>query len=133
MGWNRSPWVVASLVSLTLAVRPAGAWVTLVDNDKAKAELETRLMFWGVSAGSGDVPSGPAQTEDIEDFFKTYYGPNNCTLVLAGDIKVAEAKNLVQKYFGSIPPGPPVNRAQEWVPELTQEVDDLQHQLSHRR
>ena len=41
--------------------------------------------------------------QHIEDFFKSYYGPNNCTLVLAGDIEPAKAKALVEKYFGSIP------------------------------
>jgi len=48
---------------------PCHAWVSLMDNDKGKIELETRFMFWGVSAGPDDVASGPVQTEDINDFF----------------------------------------------------------------
>ncbi len=60
--------------------------------------------------------------EDVQDFFKSYYGPNNCTLVVAGDIDPAQVKNLIEKYFGSIPPGPPVYRQDKWVPELTNEV-----------
>jgi phosphate-selective porin O/P len=61
-------WAVTAILMLSLG-RPSHAWVTLLDNDKGKLELETRLMFWGVSAGPDDVPSGPAQTEDINDFF----------------------------------------------------------------
>lgn len=46
--------------------------------------------------------------EDVVDFFKTYYGPNNASLVIAGDIDVEEAKVLAEKWFGDIPSGPPV-------------------------
>jgi Phosphate-selective porin O and P len=70
MRWNRLSSAVASLLSLLLTVRPVGAWVTLMDNDKGKAELETRFMFWGVDAGKDSVPSGTTPQEDrIEDFF----------------------------------------------------------------
>src|SRR5438876_11089398 len=69
MRWNRVPSALASLLGLLLTVRPAGAWVTLMDNDKGKAELETRFMFWGVDAGKDSVPSGTTPQEDrIEDF-----------------------------------------------------------------
>jgi zinc protease len=44
-----------------------------------------------------------ASIPDIHDFFKTWYGPNNATLVVAGDFDVATAKRLVDKYFGEIP------------------------------
>ncbi|HEX9428224.1 MAG TPA: selenite/tellurite reduction operon porin ExtI [Candidatus Polarisedimenticolia bacterium] len=70
MNWKGVPTIAASLLGLALAVRPAAAWVTLMDNDKGKAELETRLMFWGVDAGKDLVPSGAtAQTERVEDFY----------------------------------------------------------------
>jgi predicted Zn-dependent peptidase len=47
-----------------------------------------------------------ASLEDVQNFFKTYYAPNNAVLVVAGDIDVPQAKELVRKYFGTIPRGP---------------------------
>jgi zinc protease len=63
-----------------------------------------------------------ASKQDVENFFKDYYTPNNCVLVIAGDIEVAKTKAMVEKYFGPIPPGPPVGRMKEWVPELQREI-----------
>jgi zinc protease len=42
----------------------------------------------------------------VQDFFRTYYAPNNVTLTLAGDFDTAQAKQLIQEYFGSIPRSP---------------------------
>ena len=47
-----------------------------------------------------------ASLADVENFFKTYYAPNNAVLVVAGDIDVPAAKALVRKHFGPIPRGP---------------------------
>jgi zinc protease len=44
-----------------------------------------------------------ASIEDVRDFFRTYYVPNNATLVLAGDFDTKEATDQVQKYLGRIP------------------------------
>lgn len=49
-----------------------------------------------------------ASYEDVVDFFKKYYGPNNASLVIAGDINPAETKSLVEKWFRDVPSGPPV-------------------------
>ena len=49
-----------------------------------------------------------ASMTDVENFFKTYYAPNNAVLVGAGDIDVPQAKQLVRKHFGAIPRGPKV-------------------------
>jgi zinc protease len=52
-----------------------------------------------------------AKTEDVKAFFDLYYAPNNATLTLVGDFDPAEAKKLIQQYFGDIPRGkqpPPV-------------------------
>ena len=51
-----------------------------------------------------------ASLEDVSDFFKKYYIPNNASLCIAGDIDKEETKKLVEKYFGSIPSGAPVDR-----------------------
>src|SRR5690606_27536741 len=47
-----------------------------------------------------------ASLEDVHQWFRAWYGPNNAVLVLAGDIDVATAKEKVAKYFGDIPAGP---------------------------
>jgi len=47
-----------------------------------------------------------ATLKDVESFFKTYYAPNNAVLVIVGDIKVPEAKKLVETYFADIPSQP---------------------------
>lgn len=62
-----------------------------------------------------------ASPEDVKEFFRTYYTPNNCTLTIAGDFDPAEAKRLVEKYFGPLPPGPALARAKRWVMDLAEE------------
>jgi zinc protease len=49
-----------------------------------------------------------ASLEDVEQFFRTYYAPNNAVLSLVGDFEPARALALVERYFGEIPPGPPI-------------------------
>jgi predicted Zn-dependent peptidase len=53
-----------------------------------------------------------ATLDDVRAFFRTFYVPNNATLVVAGDIDVPATKALVQRYFGPIVrgPAPPVQR-----------------------
>ncbi|WGF91807.1 M16 family metallopeptidase [Aequorivita marisscotiae] len=43
-----------------------------------------------------------ATVEDVKEFYDQFYGPNNATLVLAGDFNTAEAKQMIEKYFGEI-------------------------------
>jgi zinc protease len=49
-----------------------------------------------------------AALDDVKDFFRRWYGPNNATLVVAGDVSPAEVRSLAAKYFGPIPTGPGV-------------------------
>src|SRR5687768_8417712 len=51
-----------------------------------------------------------ASIEDVRDFYRTYYVPNNATLVLAGDFDSEEAMSLVEKYLGRVPRGKDVPR-----------------------
>ena len=60
-----------------------------------------------------------ASMKDVQEWFKTYYGPSNVVLVLAGDIDVKTAREKVEKYFGDIPPGPPVAHHQVWIAKMT--------------
>jgi zinc protease len=59
-----------------------------------------------------------ASVEDVKEFFKTYYTPNNLSLTVAGDFDVAATKRLIEKYFGGIPAGPALDRSPRWVPQL---------------
>lgn len=58
-----------------------------------------------------------ASLDDVKAWFNEYYGPNNAILVLSGDINAAQAKPMVEKYFGDIEPGPALAKWQSWVPE----------------
>src|SRR5690606_11466622 len=44
--------------------------------------------------------------EDLENYFHTYYAPNNGLVVISGDVDLAQVKSLAQKYFEPIPSGP---------------------------
>ena len=59
---------------------------------------------WSVIGSMTDLSA--ASVEDVKNFFRTYYAPNNATLSIAGDFKSADAKALIQKYFAGIPRGP---------------------------
>lgn len=56
-----------------------------------------------------------ASLDDAKEWFKTYYGPANAVLVVAGDIDVNTAYEKVKKFFGDIPSGPPVAKYESWV------------------
>jgi len=60
-----------------------------------------------------------AKLDDVREWFRTYYGPSNAVIVLAGDISPEEARTKVEKYFGHIPPGPPVTQPKAWVAKRT--------------
>ncbi len=86
-----------------------------VDNQpygQAFPELAT-LMYpaghpysWSPIGSMEDLSA--ASLSDVVEFFKTYYTPNNASLVIAGDIEIEPTKRLVEKWFGAIPRGPEV-------------------------
>jgi zinc protease len=78
---------------------------------------------WSVIGSMADLDA--ATLDDIKEWYETHYGPNNCVLSLAGDITAERALELVEKYFGAIPPGPPTPDYQEWVPRFERDVRDL--------
>jgi zinc protease len=70
-----------------------------------------------------------ATLEDVKGFFQLYYVPANAALAVVGDFQSAEAKRLIQSYFGSVPKGQraprpvapvPAARAEHW-----QKLDDV--------
>jgi zinc protease len=56
-----------------------------------------------------------ASLDDVKTWFRTWYGPNNAVLVLAGDIDLATAKAKVARYFGDIPASPTIPLPKTWV------------------
>jgi len=62
-----------------------------------------------------------AKLEDVRDFFRRYYAPNNASIAIVGDIDVAATKALVEKYFGSIPRGPAVTPVDVKTPPIASE------------
>jgi len=74
---------------------------------------------WPTIGSMNDITA--ASREDIADFFRRYYHPANASLCIAGDFDPAEARILVEKYFGPIPAGPKVVHPQPSTPELKEE------------
>ncbi len=62
-----------------------------------------------------------AKLEDVREFFRQYYTPNNATLAIVGDFDKTKIKTLVEKYFGSIPAGPEVPKITATTPAITSE------------
>lgn len=64
----------------------------------------THPYSWDVIGSMADLSA--ASLEDVKNFFRIYYAPNNATLLIAGDFAPDSARALVQRYFGDIPRGP---------------------------
>jgi len=77
---------------------------------------------WSTIGSMDDLQA--ASLEDIREWYRTYYGPNNAVISLAGDITPEKALELVTKYFGAIPPGPPLPRTDTWIPVLDRNLRD---------
>jgi zinc protease len=63
-----------------------------------------------------------ASLDDVKQFFRRYYTPNNATMVVAGDVKPQEVHKLVERYFGDVPRGPQVTRPVAPPVNLTADV-----------
>ncbi|NSW94931.1 MAG: insulinase family protein [Bacteroidales bacterium] len=63
---------------------------------------------WTVIGEMEDLAN--ATVEDVRAFHKKFYSPNNATLTISGDIDKEEVKALVEKYFGEIPAGEPIDK-----------------------
>jgi zinc protease len=63
---------------------------------------------WPVIGSMEDLSA--ASFEDVARFFRTYYVPNNASLVIAGDIDLAQTRKLVEKWFDDVPRGKPVEK-----------------------
>jgi len=74
---------------------------------------------WTVIGSMEDLSA--ASLDDAKAWFTSYYGPSNAVIVIAGDIDAETARQKVERYFGDIPPGPPVTKHQAWIARRTGE------------
>jgi len=75
---------------------------------------------WSTIGSMEDLDA--ASLDDVKEWYRTYYGPDNCVLSLAGDITPERALALVKKYFDGIEPGPPLRRAAQWIPRFERSI-----------
>ncbi len=74
---------------------------------------------WPTIGSMADLSA--ASLNDVKDFFRLYYAPNNASLSIAGDIDVEKTKALVEKWFGDIPMGKPVPQQDRTIPVVNEE------------
>jgi predicted Zn-dependent peptidase len=75
--------------------------------------------MWPVIGWESDIKNWTK--EDLENYFHTYYAPNNCIAVISGDVNLNEVKQLAEKYFEPIPSGPRPREIHTVEPEQTGE------------
>src|SRR5580765_7392342 len=73
---------------------------------------------WDVIGSMEDLSA--ASEEDVKNFFRLYYAPNNAFVTIVGDFDPAQAKTWIAKYFGDIPRGKPIVRPAAPPVTLTQ-------------
>lgn len=64
---------------------------------------------WSTIGSMADLSA--ASLDDVKDFFRTYYTPNNASIVVAGDVNADSVRALARQMFGEIPRGPAIARA----------------------
>ena len=72
---------------------------------------------WSVIGSMQDLDA--AKLDDVKEWFRTYYGPNNAVIVLAGDISPETARQKVEQFFGDIPATPPIAKQDVWIARRT--------------
>ena len=90
--------VVKNEVKVNVLNQPYGGFPWLDMPQYANDNWYNAHNFYGDLA---DLDS--AKLEDVEQFFKTFYAPNNAVIVVVGDFEVNDAKKWVQQYFANIP------------------------------
>ena len=71
---------------------------------------------WPTIGSQADLDA--AELDDIKNFFRKFYAPSNASVAIAGDIDPDKTRRLVERYFGDLPPGPPINRIRRMDSEL---------------
>ncbi|HWE42494.1 MAG TPA: pitrilysin family protein [Gemmatimonadaceae bacterium] len=88
------------------------AWITIAENTFPKGHPYS----WSVIGSMEDLNA--ASLADVKEWFRTYYGPANATIVVAGDVNTDDIRNRVEKYFGDIPSGPPIVKHEAWIAKM---------------
>ena len=96
--------------------RPYGMASIVIDENMYPAD---HPYHWPTIGSMEDLSD--ASYDDVVEFFKTYYTPNNASLSIAGDIDRTAVRRLVEKWFGDVPLGPPVAPMATPVAWLAQE------------
>ena len=94
-----------------------------IDNNPQGALWEqlTAMAFtahpyqWPVIGWMSDICA--IRREEVEQFWRIHYAPDNCTMVLVGDIHPDQALPMIERYFGGIPSQPPPGRVRTVEPE----------------
>jgi zinc protease len=89
-------------------------WRTLQEEVKGVA-FRAHPYSWSVIGHESDIAAWTM--EDLKQYHRTYYAPNNGVVVMAGDIKFDEVKRLAEKYFGPIPAQTPPHPVRTVEPE----------------
>jgi zinc protease len=80
---------------------------------------KTHPYYAEVIGSHADIEA--ARLKDVRDFFSKYYTPNNASLSIAGDFDPKTIKAQIEKYFGTIPPGPPLPKLDVKTPPIISE------------
>ena len=88
---------------------------------EVKKKMFTKHPYRWTTIGSMDHLDA-AKLEEFQDFNKKFYIPNNAVLVVAGDFNAAQTKEWVQKYFGAIKKGTPIERETFVEEPITQTI-----------
>jgi len=83
--------------------RPYGSW-----QEKLQAHLYPAGHPYHHSTIGSMEDLDAASLDDVKEFFRTYYAPNNAVLSIVGDVDTAAVRASVSRYFGAIPPNPSI-------------------------
>lgn len=89
-------------------------WRTLEEELKGAA-FRAHPYSWSVIGHESDITAW--NLDDLVQYHKTYYAPNNAVVVIAGDVKLAEVKRLSNKYFAPIPAQAPPKKVRTVEPQ----------------
>jgi predicted Zn-dependent peptidase len=117
--------VVGSEVKQNVLNRPLGGFPWLDMPQYANTNWYNAHNFYG---DIKDIES--AKLTEVQDFFKTYYAPNNAALAIVGDFDPADAKKFVEKYFGplkasNLPPQPDLKEPRQEQQKRETKTDAL--------
>jgi zinc protease len=116
------PKMVESERGVVLSERSTGLenspWNLLVQSTTAQA-FQEHPYHWPVIGYEDDMKNW--KQADLERYFKTYYAPNNCVVVISGAVKYDEVKKLAEKYLEPIPAQPDPPKVHQVEPPQTGE------------